>query len=141
MNIALAAKLCLGSWVGLWLEKTCAGAAQGHSVFVAAHTSAGKTVVAEYALALAARHCTRAIYTSPIKTISNQKFRDFSSQFEARPKSCKPMNVKTKCLCLACENYTTFSVSVCAKWELVLSACGRRPSTSPNAAVPTAKNS
>lgn len=55
---------------------------QGHSVFVAAHTSAGKTAVAEYALALAAKHCTRAIYTSPIKTISNQKFRDFSSDFE-----------------------------------------------------------
>ena len=51
-------------------------------MFVAAHTSAGKTVVAEYAFALAARHCTRAVYTSPIKTISNQKFWDFSSQFE-----------------------------------------------------------
>ena len=57
---------------------------QGHSVFVAAHTSAGKTAIAEYALALAAQHCTRAIYTSPIKTISNQKFRDFSAHFEAR---------------------------------------------------------
>ncbi len=53
------------------------------SVFVAAHTSAGKTVVAEYAFALATRHCTRAVYTSPIKTISNQKFRDFSGKFEA----------------------------------------------------------
>jgi antiviral helicase SKI2 len=29
------------------------------SVFVAAHTSAGKTVVAEYAIALAAQHMTR----------------------------------------------------------------------------------
>lgn len=48
----------------------------GHSVFVAAHTSAGKTVVAEYAIALAARHLTRAIYTSPIKTLSNQKYRE-----------------------------------------------------------------
>jgi antiviral helicase SKI2 len=28
------------------------------------------------------QHCTRAIYTSPIKTISNQKFRDFSSTFD-----------------------------------------------------------
>lgn len=55
---------------------------QGHSVFVAAHTSAGKTAVAEYAFALATRHCTRAIYTSPIKTISNQKFRDLSAKFE-----------------------------------------------------------
>lgn len=31
----------------------------GDSVFVAAHTSAGKTVVAEYAIALAAKHMTR----------------------------------------------------------------------------------
>jgi antiviral helicase SKI2 len=54
----------------------------GNSVFVAAHTSAGKTAVAEYALALSARRCTRAIYTSPIKTISNQKFRDFSKRFD-----------------------------------------------------------
>ena len=38
------------------------------SVFVAAHTSAGKTVVAEYAIALASKHMTRVIYTSPIKT-------------------------------------------------------------------------
>lgn len=31
----------------------------GDSVFVAAHTSAGKTVVAEYAIALAEKHMTR----------------------------------------------------------------------------------
>jgi len=31
----------------------------GDSVFVAAHTSAGKTVVAEYAIALAGKHMTR----------------------------------------------------------------------------------
>lgn len=55
---------------------------QGRSVFVAAHTSAGKTVIAEYAFALATSHCTRAVYTSPIKTISNQKFKDFSSEFD-----------------------------------------------------------
>ncbi|RYP42816.1 hypothetical protein DL770_011630 [Monosporascus sp. CRB-9-2] len=54
----------------------------GDSVFVAAHTSAGKTVVAEYAIALAARHMTKAIYTSPIKALSNQKFRDFRQQFD-----------------------------------------------------------
>ena len=50
------------------------------SVFVAAHTSAGKTVVAEYAIALSAKHMTRCIYTSPIKALSNQKFRDFQDQ-------------------------------------------------------------
>ena len=54
----------------------------GDSVFVAAHTSAGKTVVAEYAIALAARHMTKAIYTSPIKALSNQKFRDFKDVFD-----------------------------------------------------------
>lgn len=54
----------------------------GDSVFVAAHTSAGKTVVAEYAIALAAKHMTKAIYTSPIKALSNQKFRDFRDEFE-----------------------------------------------------------
>ncbi|KAL9658566.1 hypothetical protein ABK040_006104 [Willaertia magna] len=51
------------------------------SVFVSAHTSAGKTVVAEYAIALAQKHLTRVIYTSPIKTLSNQKFREFKKTF------------------------------------------------------------
>lgn len=51
-------------------------------VFVAAHTSAGKTVVAEYAIALAKQHKTRSIYTSPIKALSNQKYRDFKKKFQ-----------------------------------------------------------
>ncbi|XP_049848749.1 uncharacterized protein LOC126316695 [Schistocerca gregaria] len=53
----------------------------GESVFIAAHTSAGKTVVAEYAIALTMKHMTRAIYTSPIKALSNQKYRDFMYVF------------------------------------------------------------
>lgn len=52
------------------------------SVFVAAHTSAGKTVVAEYAIALASKHMTKTVYTSPIKALSNQKFREFKDTFE-----------------------------------------------------------
>ncbi|KAJ8924217.1 hypothetical protein NQ315_007008 [Exocentrus adspersus] len=55
---------------------------QHNHVFVAAHTSAGKTVVAEYAIALSQRHMTRTIYTSPIKALSNQKYRDFKSVFK-----------------------------------------------------------
>ncbi|KAK3811889.1 MAG: antiviral helicase [Benniella sp.] len=55
---------------------------KGECVFVAAHTSAGKTVVAEYAIALAAKHMTKAIYTSPIKALSNQKYNDFKKTFE-----------------------------------------------------------
>lgn len=52
------------------------------SVFVAAHTSAGKTVVAEYAIALAASMHSKVFYTSPIKTLSNQKLRDFKDKFD-----------------------------------------------------------
>ncbi|SSD60518.1 related to Antiviral helicase SKI2 [Saccharomycodes ludwigii] len=55
---------------------------QGDSVFVAAHTSAGKTVVAEYAIALSKRNMTKTIYTSPIKALSNQKYRDFKEEFD-----------------------------------------------------------
>lgn len=51
-------------------------------VLVAAHTSAGKTVIAEYAIALSQQHMTRAIYTSPIKALSNQKYRDFKDTFK-----------------------------------------------------------
>jgi hypothetical protein len=39
----------------------------GHSVLVAAHTSAGKTVVAEYAFGMALRDGSKVVYTSPLK--------------------------------------------------------------------------
>lgn len=55
---------------------------KGENVFVAAHTSAGKTVVAEYAIALAFANKTQVIYTSPIKALSNQKFRDLRHEFK-----------------------------------------------------------
>lgn len=51
------------------------------SVLVAAHTSAGKTVVAEYAIAIALRDKQRVIYTSPIKALSNQKYRELKAEF------------------------------------------------------------
>ncbi|KAJ1726484.1 ATP-dependent RNA helicase mtr4, partial [Coemansia biformis] len=53
----------------------------GESVLVAAHTSAGKTVVAEYAIAQCLRDKQRVIYTSPIKALSNQKYREFLEEF------------------------------------------------------------
>ena len=49
---------------------------KNESVLVAAHTSAGKTAVAEYAIAKSLRDGQRVIYTSPIKALSNQKYRD-----------------------------------------------------------------
>ena len=54
---------------------------RNESVLVSAHTSAGKTVVAEYAIAMALRDKQRVIYTSPIKALSNQKYRDLYEEF------------------------------------------------------------
>ena len=54
---------------------------KGHSVLVSAHTSAGKTVVAEYAIAMALHDKQRVVYTSPIKALSNQKYRDLYEEF------------------------------------------------------------
>uniref|UniRef100_A0A2P2HW43 Superkiller viralicidic activity 2-like 2 n=1 Tax=Hirondellea gigas TaxID=1518452 RepID=A0A2P2HW43_9CRUS len=51
------------------------------SVLVSAHTSAGKTVVAEYSVAMCLKNKQRVIYTTPIKALSNQKYRDFSEEF------------------------------------------------------------
>ena len=51
------------------------------SVLVSAHTSAGKTVVAQYAIAMAKRDHQRVIYTSPIKALSNQKYRDLKDLY------------------------------------------------------------
>ena len=48
-------------------------------VAVAAHTSAGKTVVAEYAIAMAFRDKQKVIYTSPLKALSNQKYRELTA--------------------------------------------------------------
>ncbi|KAJ3672631.1 hypothetical protein LUZ60_007352 [Juncus effusus] len=53
----------------------------GESVMVSAHTSAGKTVVAQYAIAMCLRDNQRVIYTSPIKALSNQKYREFKEEF------------------------------------------------------------
>ena len=77
---------------------------RNESVLVSAHTSAGKTVVAEYAIAMSLRDKQRVIYTSPIKVrrvsarvcgrvwrltvpvvslqaLSNQKYRDLYEEF------------------------------------------------------------
>ncbi len=49
-----------------------------NSVLVVAPTGSGKTVVAEYAVFLAQTSGAKAFYTTPLKALSNQKFRDFS---------------------------------------------------------------
>ncbi len=52
-------------------EKAVECIERNESVLVAAHTSAGKTAIAEYSIALALNNKQRVIYTSPIKALSN----------------------------------------------------------------------
>lgn len=52
----------------------------GRSVLVAAPTGSGKTMVAEYAIYLAIAQGQRAVYTSPLKALSNQKFGDLGDR-------------------------------------------------------------
>jgi len=50
--------------------------AADRSVLVAAPTGTGKTLVAEYAIWRAQQRGQRVIYTTPLKALSNQKYRD-----------------------------------------------------------------
>ena len=52
----------------------------GRSVLVSAPTGSGKTVVAEYAVHQALARGERVFYTTPLKALSNQKFRDLGAR-------------------------------------------------------------
>ncbi|OII78370.1 DEAD DEAH box helicase family protein [Cryptosporidium andersoni] len=58
---------------------------QGDHVLIAAHTSAGKTAIAEYAIELSNKNGKKTIYTSPIKALSSQKYREFQNRFRNYP--------------------------------------------------------
>src|SRR5579872_2396541 len=55
--------------------------AENRSVLVAAPTGTGKTLVAEYAIWRAQQRNQRVIYTTPLKALSNQKYRDLRELF------------------------------------------------------------
>lgn len=48
---------------------------------VTAHTGSGKTIPAEFAIQYFHQKKKRVIYTSPIKSLSNQKYHEFTKQF------------------------------------------------------------
>jgi len=53
----------------------------GRSVVVCAPTGSGKTVIAEFAVHRALMMGKRVFYTTPLKALSNQKYRDFCETF------------------------------------------------------------
>ena len=70
------------------------------SVLVSAHTSAGKTVVAQYAIAMSLRDHQRVIYTSPIKALSNQKYRELSEEFKDVGLMTGDVTINTNASCI-----------------------------------------
>jgi superfamily II RNA helicase len=65
-------------------KKSIEAIEKGNSVFVSAPTGSGKTAIAEYTIEMCLKSNKRVIYTAPIKAISNQKFRDFSTQYPGK---------------------------------------------------------
>ncbi|MEZ3160170.1 DEAD/DEAH box helicase [Microbacterium sp. BWT-B31] len=62
--------------------EACRALEEGRSVLVAAPTGAGKTIVGEFAVHLAMREeADKAFYTTPIKALSNQKFRELQDAY------------------------------------------------------------
>ncbi|AUG29946.1 MULTISPECIES: RNA helicase [Microbacterium] len=60
----------------------CHALEEGRSVLVAAPTGAGKTIVGEFAVHLAMREPgDKAFYTTPMKALSNQKFRELQQVY------------------------------------------------------------
>jgi ATP-dependent RNA helicase HelY len=60
--------------------EACEALGKGESVLVAAPTGSGKTVVGEFAVHLALLRGQKCFYTTPIKALSNQKYRDLVSR-------------------------------------------------------------
>ena len=58
-----------------------AALSRDRSVLVVAPTGSGKTVIAEYAVWAAARTGLKTFYTTPLKALSNQKYRDFRALY------------------------------------------------------------
>ena len=53
----------------------------GKSVVVSAATGTGKTLIADYVIDKFMKENKRVIYTSPIKALSNQKYKEFREAF------------------------------------------------------------
>ena len=62
-------------------KHACFRTSKNENVLVTANTGSGKTLIAEHAILESIRLGKKAIYTSPIKSLSNQKFSEFTKKF------------------------------------------------------------
>ena len=62
-------------------KQACFRTSKNENVLVTAHTGSGKSIMAEHAILESIRLGKKAIYTSPIKSLSNQKFFEFTKKF------------------------------------------------------------
>ena len=60
--------------------EACSEVEAGRGVLVCAPTGSGKTIVGEFAVALALSRGTKCFYTTPIKALSNQKYHDLVAE-------------------------------------------------------------
>lgn len=60
---------------------SCQALEDGKDVLLSAPTGAGKTIVALFAIELSFAQSTRCIYTTPIKALSNQKFKELGERY------------------------------------------------------------
>ena len=54
---------------------------KNNHILITAHTGSGKTLPAEYAIQKAHVNGKKSIYTAPIKSLSNQKFNEFTQKY------------------------------------------------------------
>jgi superfamily II RNA helicase len=55
---------------------------KGNHVLITAHTGSGKTKPAEHAILYNIKKGLKVVYTCPIKSLSNEKYKDFSGRFK-----------------------------------------------------------
>jgi superfamily II RNA helicase len=61
--------------------EACVSLEKGHHVLCLAHTSAGKSTIALYAIAKVLLEGKRLIYTAPVKSLSNQKYAELKRKY------------------------------------------------------------
>ena len=65
----------------VWQQQAIVAIHKNHNILVTAKTGSGKTLVGEYQIAYSLKEHKRIFYTTPIKSLSNQKFHDLKKLF------------------------------------------------------------